>query len=322
MPAESPPPNPYAAPSATLGPEVAPPQGTAQSTGWKSGRLAALVLAVLAYPLAGVGFYVLGRRRRLVCWIAAALCTWVLAIVAGRLPAPKLCVFAFAGLTFVALAALVDILVAGPSTPPKGRVLLIAVLLVIAGRGGSFAVKRWLIEPFSIPSATMAPTLLAGDHIMVRKGQDHVARGDVVVFAFPLDETTDYVKRIVAVGGDTIEVSDGVVVLNGVALEQTEIEGECPPLEQPGPCKLLRETNAGRSYTIVRDEDHPAPQQLRTVIPDGHVFVMGDNRDNSYDSRTWGPLRVDYVRGLATVTWWSVAPNAGVRWSRVGRGID
>ena len=316
------PPNPYAPPSAALPSEGAPAAEASPPAPRRPGRLAALVLAILAYPLAGAGFYALGRGRRLVGWIVACVVIWVLAIMAVRLQLPNLCVFAFAALVFAALATLVDLLVAGPLAPPKGRVLLVAVLLVVAGRGGAFAVKRWLCEAYSIPSGAMIPTLLVGDHIMVSKGRGNVARGDVIVFEFPADRTTEYVKRVVAVGGDTIAVTDGVVSINGAALARNEIEGECPALEESGPCKLVRETNAGRSYTIMFDEAHPAIDQPRTAIPDGHVFVMGDNRDNSYDSRKWGTVPVDHIKGKATVIYLSNDARAGVRWSRVGRGIE
>ena len=113
MPPESPPPNPYAAPSAALGPDDAatPPQAS-PSRARKPGRPAALVLALFAYPLAGAGFYVLGRQRRLVRWIGGGVLLWVLAIVAVRLQLPKLCVFAFAAMVFAGLAALVDTVIA------------------------------------------------------------------------------------------------------------------------------------------------------------------------------------------------------------------
>ena len=280
------------------------------------------MLAVLAYPLAGAGFYVLGRQRRLVRWIGAGLCIWVLAIVAVRFQLPKLCVFAFAAMVFAGLAALVDILVAGPLAPPKGRVLLIAALLVVAGRGGAFAVKSWLSEVFSIPSGAMVPTLLVGDRIVVSKGRRNIARGDVIVFEFPVDRSTDYVKRVVAVGGDTIEVNGGVVSINGAALEQAALPGDCPEQEEPGWCELARETNGGRSYTIMRMRSSPAADSPRVTLREGELFVHGRQpRQQLRLAQVGVPL--DHVKGKATVIFMSNDPKAGgVRWSRVGRGID
>jgi signal peptidase I len=308
--------NPYA-PSAALAQEAEKPVARGP------GRLAALVLGILAYPLTGAGFYALGRPRRLVRWVAAGLILWVLTIVSVRFQLPKLCVFAFTAMMIATVASLVDLLVAGPLAPPKGRALLIAALLVVTGRGGAFAVKRWLAEAFSIPSGAMIPSLLIGDHIMVSKGRGDVQRGDIVVFEFPLDRSTDYAKRVVAIGGDTIEVREGIVSINGAALEQTKLEGDCPEQEEPGWCELARETNAGRSYTIMRTPGHPAQDLPRTTLPEDHVFVLGDNRDNSYDSRKWGPVPLDHVKGKATLVYMSSDPKThALRWSRVGRGVE
>ena len=176
----------------------------------------------------------------------------------------------------------------------------------------------------------MIPTLLVGDHIFVKKGRASVARGDVIVFEFPLDRHTDYVKRVVAIGGDTIEVRAGVPLINGVPLDHQPIAEPCvyrddsaPPEDSdPQPCTLVRETNAGRSYTIMLEPAHRAQDFPRTTIPSGEVFVMGNNRDNSYDSRKWGTVPVDHIKGIATVTWWSKVPNGPMRWSRVGHGIE
>ena len=129
------------------------------------------MLAILAYPLTGAGFYVLGRRRRLVRWIAAGLFLWVLMIVAVRFPLPKLCVFAFtARCSRLGVTGRPAVREAAGAARKDGS-LLFAALLVVAGRGGSFAVKHWLAEAFSIPSGAMVPTLLVGDHIMVSKGR-------------------------------------------------------------------------------------------------------------------------------------------------------
>ena len=322
MPPESPPPNPYAAPSAALADEGATPPETGQPGPRKPSRGVAFLVALFATPLPA-GFYMLGGRRRFIAWTAASVLAWGLIIVAVRAPLPRLSVIALAAMMAVWLASLVATAITKPAGAPVKRALLMAVLLIVAGRGSNFAIKKWLVEGYQIPAGSMMPSLLVGDHIFVKKGRAATARGDVIVFEFPPDRSTDYVKRVVAVGGDTIAVTDGIVSINGVALEQSPIEGECPAREEPGPCKLVRESNAGRSYTLMVDEDHHATDHPRTTIPDGHVFVMGDNRENSYDSRVWGTVPVDHIKGVATVIWGSKDPKAGgVRWSRVGRGID
>ena len=252
-------------------------------------------------------------------------------IVAIRLPLPRLAVFAIGPIALAALLALVDTAIVKPGEARLiGKPWVLALALILAGQGSARAIRQWLVEAFQMPSGSMVPTLLVGDHVFVKKGRSSVARGDVIAFEFPVDRSTNYMKRVVAVGGDVIEVRDGVPSINGIPLAHEPIAQPCSFRDEsasfagaePEPCTLVRETNAGRSYTIVFEPEHRAMDQPRTVIPDGHVFVMGDNRDNSYDSRKWGTVPVDHIKGTATVTWWSKAPGGPVRWSRVGRGID
>jgi signal peptidase I len=249
-------------------------------------------------------------------------------IIGARVPVPRLCV---AGIGSVTLATLLAVLHTALSRPAKGylggRAWLVALALVLGAKACGLVVKFALVEAFQMPSASMAPALLVGDHIFVKKGHGGITRGDPIVFKFPADRSTDYIKRIVAIGGDTVEVREGVVSINGAELAQTPVEGACPVADRPGEpgggepiaCKLVRETNDGRS--IMFEEGRPASDFPRTVIPAHQVFVLGDNRDNSYDSRKWGTVPVDDIKGVATVIWWSTDAS-GVRFSRIGHGIE
>jgi signal peptidase I len=323
-------PNPYAAPTAPLADGTAPGT-TAQARPRRPSRAGAIVLSLFAYPLAGAGLYLLGRQRRALFWVIATIVLWTIMIAAIRTSQPKLCVVAMGAALASTLAALVDTAVAKAGEARSlGRAWMIAVALFLGGRGSALAVRVWIAEAFQIPSGAMIPTLLVGDHIFVKKGRAGIARGDVIVFEFPRDRSTDYVKRVVAIGGDTIEVRGGVPSINGVPLDHQPTGEPCVYRDDSGPpedrdpqqCTRVRETNAGRAYTIMLSPGRSAEDFPRTTIPAGDVFVMGDNRDNSYDSRKWGTVPADAIKGVATLTWWSKAPNGPVRWSRVGHGVE
>jgi signal peptidase I len=162
----------------------------------------------------------------------------------------------------------------------------------------------------------MIPTLLIGDHILVNKfvygvrlpyfgtsivpvGTPH--RGDVVVFVYPQDEEKDFIKRVVGVAGDTIEVRDKRLYVNGGAV--------------PDAYAHFAEGTEGRT-TAPRDSFGPF------AVPAGYIFVMGDNRDRSYDSRFWGPVSLDKVKGKAFLIYWSwEGARRWVRWERIGELI-
>ncbi len=176
-------------------------------------------------------------------------------------------------------------------------------------------IRTFVVQAFKIPSPSMVPTLLVGDHILVNKflfgfrvpfadgkiiAIREPERGDVIVFRYPRDRKLDFIKRCVAVGGETVEVREKQVFINGAAVE----------FEQ---AVFLDEG----SLLTGRDTFGPV------TVPEGKVFVMGDNRDNSNDSRFWGFVDLKDVKGKAMVIYWSW--NKAKRWPRFGRigdGID
>jgi signal peptidase I len=318
------PPNPYA-PSTALAHEAA---AAKKAPRWPV-RVLAAVTTWLAFPLIGAGFVVLGRRRRLVPWLVTGFLLFAIALIAARVPQPRLCVGAFAGAYLACLLAVIHTALTKPGDGfTGGRAWLVALALILGAKGAGLVIKYTLVEAFRVPSGSNVPTLLVGDHIFVKKGHGTVARGDVIVFRYPLDPSTDYIKRVVAIGGDTIEVKNGVPSINGTPLAQTAIDAPCSFRDESAPgdgaqdCTLARETNAGRAYTVMLTSGYHAQDFDRIVVPSGEVFVMGDNRDNSMDSRKWGPLPEGLIKGTATVIWWSAEPNGAVRWSRVGHGIE
>jgi signal peptidase I len=177
--------------------------------------------------------------------------------------------------------------------------------------------RAFVVQAFEIPSGSMMNTLLIGDYILVSKlpygpeipftgwhlpALTNPKRGDVIVFRYPRDESRDFIKRVVAVGGDTVQVEGERVYVNGRALDEPYVRrGWASPI---GGC--------GYSYGC-------AP----TIVPDGAYFVMGDNRDNSQDSRYWGFVRRDEVVGRAFVIYWSWDGTRHLpRWWRIAHWIS
>ncbi|HKY34051.1 MAG TPA: signal peptidase I [Candidatus Polarisedimenticolia bacterium] len=208
--------------------------------------------------------------------------------------------------------------------------IVICVIFVIFARA-------FVFQQSKIPTGSMIPTLLVGDYIMVNKfiyapssgGLESsllplrdIRRGDIVVFKYPEEPEKDYIKRVIGLPGEFLEVRDNTVYINGVPLEEDYkvhandmddaswrkvTEGERPP---PG-------------------EDLPPPRRSRAfnddfkevLIPEGHYFCMGDNRDNSKDSRNWGTVPRENIKGKAFIIWWSFRgeENNWVRTSPIDR---
>lgn len=197
-----------------------------------------------------------------------------------------------------------------------------------------FLLRSFLAEPFRIPSGSMIPTLEVGDFILVnkfaygirlpvvnRKVVDVAApqRGDVVVFRYPPDPRVDYIKRVVGLPGDRIGYYDKVLYVNGQAVSMQRIE------ESTGEGKTRRvvfsEELDGKSHTVQWLIGRPSPEG-EIEVPAGHYFVLGDNRDNSKDSRIWGFVPDENLVGKAFVIWMSWdADRTWVDFGRIGNLI-
>jgi signal peptidase I len=309
----------------------APSEAIAQEERRAPSRVLAVIASLLGYPLLGCGHLLLGRRRWFIAWLAAGIAVFALMVAGVRGPSPNLYLVSVVALVLLSLACVVHTALSRPGAAALrvSRAWIAAVLLFGAARGTGIATRRWLIEAFKIPSSASAPALLVGDHIMVKKGQGGVGRGDVVVFEYPHDRSTDYVKRVVAVGGDVIEGRGDAVSINGVPLPHTPEEGRCPPSGETGHfadlmdqrCRLVRETNGQRSYVVMFTMSVSESWGPFTV-PASSFFVMGDNRDNSHDSRRWGTVPLDHVKGKVSFVWWSQGDTDGIRWSRIGQLVE
>ncbi|MCX6550384.1 MAG: signal peptidase I [Acidobacteria bacterium] len=194
--------------------------------------------------------------------------------------------------------------------------IVIAVILALF-------IRTFVVQAFKIPTGSMEPNLLIGDHLLVNKfvfaptvssGERlllpirDVRRGDVVVFKFPEDPERDFIKRVIGLPGETVELKAHRIYINGKAIDE------------PYAHYLPRPERVGAEVTSddVRDAYGPAH------VPPNHLFVMGDNRDNSEDSRYWGFLPTDNVKGRALMIYWSFDGGSGswnpiteTRWTRL-----
>lgn len=198
--------------------------------------------------------------------------------------------------------------------------IIIALLLALF-------IRTFIVQAFKIPSGSMLPTLLIGDHLLVNKfiygvriplkDDNNVLipfrepeSGDIVVFRYPKDPRLDYIKRVVAVGGDKIEIRNKKIWVNGK-----------PFADHYG---IFTDSQ------IIPQKKGPRDNIRLRKVPEGKLFVIGDNRDNSFDSRFWGFVDVDAVRGKAFITYWSwdvqyplfsISRFTSIRWSRIGDSI-
>lgn len=222
-----------------------------------------------------------------------------------------------------------------PESKPKEYAKAIGSALLIA-----MVLKTLVFQAFTIPTGSMLETLQIGDFLFVEKltygprtpervrllgvtlvkglptvklpGFRVPEQGDIIVFAYPKDRNLDYIKRCVAVAGDTVEVIEGVLYVNGEIYESNfgDKDGDhscVPNWTDPESCPPPRvKKNQAAYLNNPKIKTWPWEGQARPyTVPEGHIFMMGDNRYNSADSRFWGPLDVHLVRGKAIFLYWS-----------------
>jgi signal peptidase I len=204
----------------------------------------------------------------------------------------------------------------------KGAVREYAEAFIIAFVIALF-IRTFLVQAFKIPSSSMEPTLLVGDHILVSKfiygiripyvGKKFLTfhkpkRGDVIVFIYPEDPKKDFIKRVIATGGEEVRIEDREIFINGKPIED--------------PWGVYRDRNGPFVPSYLRPRDNYGPK----VVPTHSLFVLGDNRDNSQDSRYWGFVDLSAVKGKAFIIYFSYNKRANdllgkVRWSRFAKLI-
>ncbi len=187
-------------------------------------------------------------------------------------------------------------------------------------------VRTFVVQAFKIPTGSMENNLLIGDHLLVNKFVfaptrsalertllpiDPIARGDIIVFKYPEQPDRDFIKRVIGLPGETVELRNKRVYINGQQIDEPYVHFIFPPDDSESAAASLPDFDVTRSYGPV-------------TVPDRHYFMMGDNRDNSQDSRYWGFLPEDYVKGKALFVYFSFGDGASglaglgnIRWSRI-----
>ncbi|MFW5730268.1 MAG: signal peptidase I [Desulfonatronovibrionaceae bacterium] len=183
--------------------------------------------------------------------------------------------------------------------------LIIALVLALF-------IRAFIVQAFKIPSGSMLETLQIGDHLLVNKFSygiqmpfmdkyiiefDGPERGDIIVFEFPEDPSKDFIKRVVGVPGDVIEIKGKKLYLNSRRLDEP----------------YVRKVD----HRVVDQRDDFGP----FTVPEDSYFVLGDNRDESYDSRFWGIVKREKILGKAWIIYWSWEGVSDIRWNRIGRSV-
>jgi len=224
--------------------------------------------------------------------------------------------------------------------------LLVAVVLALV-------IRASVVQAFKIPSGSMLETLQIGDQLLVSKFQyglkipftDHVllnvsepARGDIIVFEYPYNEKldavrpqmkdVDFVKRVVGLPGDAVEVRAKEVFVNGERVSGPHVQHvrediEPNPLPEGHPAISV---DPGSYFDHCEDSTSACRSKRdwmpKMTVPEGQYFVMGDNRDESFDSRFWGFVKRESIKGKAMIIYWSWTGPSNIRWSRIGRVLN
>jgi len=271
---------------------------------------------LISFFTLGLGQIFCGKIRRgiiiyILCFIAG-----LLAIYICTLPIPPFNII-IAAIIFVGLYLFVPIdaflIARNPENTLKINPLIGYLLIVgiwqlhssLISPAISKIVKEDFVQAYQIPSGAMIPTLLVGDHLLVDK---HIYKnqapsyGDIVVFPYPVDPKKDFIKRAVALGGDTIEIKEKQLFLNGKKPSEPYAVHLAP--------------------NIISSNNDPRYFYGPVTVPEDSIFVMGDNHDNSHDSRYWGFVKKDSVEARVINLYWSWdKEEEKVRWDRIGKPI-
>jgi len=204
--------------------------------------------------------------------------------------------------------------------------------------------RTFVVEAFKIPSGSMMPTLIPGDHIFVNKfiygfripwtfvkflEFTKPGRGDVIVFIKPKENDKDFIKRVIGIEGDLVVVRNGELFINGNIVPNKK-DGSFKHYDSgdqySNPSETIdtkyRETIDGKTFNIILRDNQSFRNDGEFFVEPGTVFVMGDNRDNSSDSRVWGLVPLDHIKGKAMFIWWAWDSRDKLLWKRLFSWIN
>lgn len=208
-------------------------------------------------------------------------------------------------------------------------VYILFILIVTGGSiGSALHLRDQTIEAFIVPAASCYPTIVPNDRILANKSAyktNEPSRGDLIVFSNPENRHINFIKRIIAIPGDTVQIRDGQVYVNDLKLPRQalpastldDIAIDTP--HQPAQAEVFYETNDQAKYKIIlptptSEQSTTAIDYPKTTVPQHHCFVLGDNRNFSYDSRNFGPIPLATIKGRADYLYWPAKD-----WSRLGK---
>ncbi|HEU0029521.1 MAG TPA: signal peptidase I [Kofleriaceae bacterium] len=318
--------------------------------------MASVLLGLSSFVLPGLPHALLGRWKLMALWLG---------LFAGSFVLLAWTVWGLPAMLAVLVASSIDAIIRLRRMPPPLRMTgVFAAIPPVAVLVIALGARMFVVEAFKIPSSAMIPTLEIGDHIFINKLRTSPSRGDVIVFAQPCQPDRDYIKRVIGLGGDTIEQRCNVLYINGKAVPSELVAAATTYKdrdEERGQsferaASRYRETIDGTTFDILHDDEQPKraagpvterptmkdfPDEIARgcanqldmsseatdqpqgkivvtreptpdtacepyrhfVVPAGTVFVMGDNRPNSNDSRYWGVVPVGHIKGTVTGIW-------------------
>jgi signal peptidase I len=294
--------------------------------------------AALSLIMPGAGQLALGHTGRGIFWAVLPTLGAVASLVTG--------VFGLSMILIARVGSLIDAIVSRPArkgAPGWMPVIAAWVGLFAAQLMLGFVTRALVAETYKMPSGSMMPTLLIGDYVVVNKAAFRLRaprRGELVVIEYPSQPEKTLVKRVMATAGDTITVRDDLVYVNKSPVGRRQVAASCEGLGASTSCQRFEEVLDGSRYEIMLsgaslqagmpDDAGACPPNMALVrgaegagcvVPPGHVLVMGDNRHNSFDSRSFGPVKVETILARPAMIWMSLDEQGSVRWDRVGMQV-